>query len=102
MTLEEIFKEHPKGIEYGQIVSDFTEWPILMDAKNQVLSFPPIINSNTLGKITNGDQDILVEVTGTDYQSVLNTLTIVTLSLADRGQDILSVKINYPYDSVRQ
>jgi phenylalanyl-tRNA synthetase beta chain len=100
MTLEEILKEHPKGIEYGQIVSDFAEWPILMDAKNQILSFPPIINSNTLGKITNGDQDILVEVTGTDYQSVLNTLTIVTLSLADRGREILSSRIRYPYGSV--
>lgn len=102
MTLEEILKEHPKGIEYGQIVSDFAEWPILMDAKNQVLSFPPIINSNTLGKIANGDQDILVEVTGTDYQSVINTLTIVTLSLADRGREILSSRIRYPYGSVER
>jgi len=100
MNLEEILKDHPKGIEYGQIVSGFPEWPILTDATNQVLSFPPIINSNTLGKISNGDQDILVEVTGTDYQSVLNTLTIVTLSLADRGREILSSRISYPYGSV--
>jgi phenylalanyl-tRNA synthetase beta chain len=100
MTLEEILKEHPKGIEYGQIVSDFAEWPILVDAKNQVLSFPPVINSNNLGKITNGDQDILVEVTGTDYQSVLNVLTIVTLSLADRGKEILSSRIKYPYGPI--
>ncbi len=102
MTLDEILRNHPKGIEYSPIIRSFPLWPILVDDQDQVLSFPPIINSNTLGKITEGDKDILVEVTGTNYQSVLNTLAIVTLSLADRGQDILSVKINYPYDSVKQ
>jgi phenylalanyl-tRNA synthetase beta chain len=102
MTLEEILEHHPKGVEYGAIVRDFPLWPMLVDDRDQVLSFPPIINSNSLGRITEGDQDILVEVTGTRYQTVLNTLTIVTLSLADRGREILSAKILYPYGPIKE
>jgi len=97
MTSEEILERHPKGLEYGSIVRNFPLWPMLVDDRDQVLSFPPIINSNTLGRITEGDQDILVEVTGTRHETVLNTLTIVTLSLADRGHEILSAKVRYPY-----
>jgi len=102
MTLEEILERHPKGIEYGSIVRGFSLWPMLVDDRNEALSFPPIINSNTLGRITEGDQDILVEVTGTRYQTVLNTLTIVTLGLADRGREILTAMIRYPYGRVKE
>ena len=102
MTLEEILERHPKGVEYGSIVRNFALWPMLVDDRDQVLSFPPIINSNTLGRIAEEDQDILVEVTGTRYQTVLNTLTIVTLSLADRGHEILSAKVRYPYGPIKE
>ncbi len=96
MTLKEILKRHPKGIEYGDIVRRHRLWPILVDDANRVLSFPPIINSNDLGKITEGEQDIFVEVTGTNQQTVLNTVNLVTLSLADRGESIVSVRVHYP------
>ena len=97
MTLKEILEKHPKGIEYGHIVQKFDRWPILIDSKSEVLSFPPIINSNDLGRITEDIEDIFVEVTGTSYETVLNTLTLVTLSLADRGEQIYSTKVFYPY-----
>jgi len=97
MSLKEILEKHPKGIEYGHIVKKYKRWPILTDSKNEVLSFPPIINSNDLGRITEDIEDIFVEVTGTSYETVLNTLTLVTLSLADRGEHIYSTKIFYPY-----
>ncbi len=97
MSLTQILERHPKGIEYGHIVKKYKRWPILIDSKNEVLSFPPIINSNDLGRITEDIEDIFVEVTGTSYETVLNTLTLVTLSLADRGEHIYSTKIFYPY-----
>jgi phenylalanyl-tRNA synthetase beta chain len=97
MNLKEILEKHPKGIEYGHTVEKFERWPILIDSKSEVLSFPPIINSNDLGRITEDIEDIFVEVTGTSYETVLNTLTLVTLSLADRGEQIYSTKVFYPY-----
>ncbi len=96
MTLKEILKRHPKGIEYGDIVRRYRLLPILVDDADHVLSFPPIINSNDLGKIVDGKQDIFVEVTGTNRQTVLNTVTLVTLSLVDRGKSVNSVKVCYP------
>ena len=97
MDLETILRTHPKGIQYGYIINKHEHWPILMDSRNKVLSIPPIINSNDLGRITEGEHNIFVEVTGTVYRTVLNTLNLVTLSLADRGQDILSTMIKYAY-----
>lgn len=97
MDLETILRTHPKGIQYGHIIDKYEHWPILLDSRNKVLSLPPIINSNDLGRITEGKQNIFVEVTGTVYRTVLNTLNLVTLSLADRGHNILSTTIRYPY-----
>ncbi len=97
LTLEEILEKHPKGNEYGHIVRRFSVWPIFLDSEGKVLSFPPIINSNDLGKITSHTENVMVEVTGTAYETVLNTLTNVTVALADRGGLIYSVNIHYPY-----
>jgi len=97
LTLEEILESHPKGKEYGHIVRQFPVWPIFMDSNNQVLSFPPIINSNDLGRITEKTRNVLIEVTGTSYETVLDTLINVTVALADRGGAIYSAGIHYPY-----
>ena len=100
MTLEEILKKHPKGSEYGYIVSKHSVFPLLLDADKKVLSFPPVINSNDLGRITDKTENILVEVTGTDNDAVLNTVRIVTLSLVDRDGKAYSAFIHYPKQSM--
>jgi len=95
MTLREILKKHPKGLEYGYIVNRYKVWPILLDAKDDVLSFPPIINSNDLGRITEETKNVLIEVTGTVHETVLNTLITMAVALADRGGEILSSIVHY-------
>jgi len=102
MTLEEILRRHPKGLQYGGIIGKHRYLPILLDKDDRVLSFPPIINSNDLGKITEDVENVLVEVTGTVFQNLLNTLTMVSLSLADRGGRIYSVEVDYPYGKERR
>jgi len=97
MNLEEILEKHPKGIEYGSIVRNFDVYPVLLDSKKRVLSFPPIINSNDLGRITPETKNVLVEVTGTVHETVLNTLNIVVFSLIDRGGKAYSTTIKYAY-----
>ena len=100
LTLAEILEKHPKGIEYGHIVKPFDVWPIFIDSKSKVLSFPPIINSNDLGRVTVDTRNVLVEVTGTMYKTVLYTLINVILALADRGGAIYSVDVHYPYEGL--
>ena len=99
MDLNEILELHPKGVEYGHIVKKNRLYPMLFDSEGKVLSFPPIINSNDLGKITEESRNLLVEVTGTLHKTVLNTLNLVTLALIDRGGKAFSATIHYPENS---
>jgi len=96
MNLAEILERHPKGVEYGHIVKKYSLYPILLDSKRKVLSFPPIINSNDLGKVTEETRHLLVEVTGTVHQTVLNTLNLVTLALIDHGGKAYASTVRYP------
>jgi phenylalanyl-tRNA synthetase beta chain len=99
MTLKEILERHPKGLEYGHIVKKHSVYPILLDSKRKVLSFPPIINSNDLGHVSEETHDVLVEVTGTMHETVLNTLKLVMLALVDRGGEAYSAKVHYPHEN---
>jgi len=96
LSPHEILKRHPKGQEYGNILKGLDEYPIFLDADNKVLSMPPIINSNDLGQVNEDTHNILVEVTGTDYESVNHVLTIMATTLAERGGKLYSVTIDYP------
>lgn len=97
MAPHEILKSHPKGVEYGNILKGLEEYPIFVDANGKVLSLPPIINSNDLGQIDENTQNILVEVTGTDYSSVNNVLNIIAICFAERGGKLHEVQIDYTY-----
>jgi phenylalanyl-tRNA synthetase beta chain len=101
LSLREILDEHPKGLEYGYIVKQYEDMPILLDSKGKVLSFPPIINSKDLGRVTAETKNILVEVTGTSEKTVANALTILSTALADRGAEISPAMIHYPYGKNR-
>ena len=100
MTPKEILAVHPKGLEYGSILTGSAssgQVPLLWDKEGQVLSFPPIINSREVGEIQVGDKELLIEVTGTDLLMVLLTLNIFAVNLADRGASIEPLEISYPY-----
>jgi phenylalanyl-tRNA synthetase beta chain len=101
LTLAEILEKHPKGIEYGHIVKKHNVYPILLDAERKVLSFPPIINSNDLGRVTEETHDLLIEVTGTAEETVLNTVKLVSLALVDRGGKAYGANVYYEHDATR-
>ncbi|MFQ5579132.1 MAG: phenylalanine--tRNA ligase subunit beta [Nitrospiria bacterium] len=96
MSLKEIIKNHPKGIAHADTLSGADRYPILIDAKKEILSFPPIINSREVGEVKLGDTELFVEVTGTDLQMVMLALNIFACNLADRGASIEPVSIQYP------
>ena len=47
------------------------------DAKNKILSMPPIINSHDLGKITENTKEAFIECSGSDFQILQKTLNII-------------------------
>ncbi len=97
LDLDEILDKHPKGHLYGHIVKKHKMYPLFTDSAEQVLSFPPIINSNYLGKVREGTSEIFIEVTGSDIMPVNLVVNIMALALQDRGATIESVNIGYPY-----
>ncbi len=96
MTLGEILVRHEKGIEYGHILPSEGDLPILRDVNRVVLSMPPIINSNDVGRVNEETNDVLVEVTGTNLEVVKVVNTLMTQTLRDRGGKVYSVEIHYP------
>jgi phenylalanyl-tRNA synthetase beta chain len=99
MTLSEILMVHPKGLEYAHILAGQDRLPILRDAKKQPLSLPPIINSREIGEVRVGDDELFVEVTGTDLSMVVLTLNIFAANLADRGATIEPIEVQYSYNT---
>ncbi len=98
LTLSEILEVHPKGIEYKHLLENFKEFPIWIDSNGQVLSMPPVINSNET-RVKETTKNLFIDVTGLDKKTVEDTLNIVVTSLAERGGKVYRVKIenkNYP------
>ncbi len=92
VTLREILDKHPKGIKFAYILEKFDKYPLILDAEDNVLSFPPIINGE-LTRVTEDTTDLFIEVTGLD-PAVSVALNIVVASLSERGGKIESVTIN--------
>ncbi len=91
MTLAEALEKIPKGEEYGHILSGLKKLPVWTDVKG-IFSFPPIINAERT-RVTEKTKSLLVELTGTDKEAVLQTLNIIVTNFAERGCIIESVKI---------
>ncbi|MBP7410665.1 MAG: phenylalanine--tRNA ligase subunit beta [Methanoculleus sp.] len=92
MTMEEILTDHPKGRDYARLVEGFPRFPLIVDAKDRVLSFPPIINGE-LTRVTTATKNILLDCTGTDRKAVMTAVNIICTALAEAGATIETVKV---------
>jgi len=96
MNLREILEKTKTGKLYGHLLSNFEKYPILIDSRGKVISFPPIINSNDIGRLTEKTRNIFIDVTGNNFDDVLLALNAIVVTLADYGGKIKSVEIVYP------
>ena len=94
MDLAEILEHHEKGIEYAPILQGKDVYPIIVDRKGTVLSFPPIING-VVTQLTPDTRNLFLDVTGTDFESVSGALNILATALAERGGKIQTVHTVY-------
>jgi phenylalanyl-tRNA synthetase beta chain len=95
LTLREILKKHPKGIEYGPIIENEDVYPYLVDDKGNTLSMPPVINSSSVGAVEVGDSDLFVEMSGPILKNLLLAASIMACDMADMGFEILPVKVEF-------
>ena len=92
LSLREILRKHPKGVEYGHLISSHEKYPLLVDSEGTVLSMPPIINSEDT-RVTEDTRDLFIDVTATDPRTGLKVLTIIATSIAERGGKIGVVEV---------
>jgi phenylalanyl-tRNA synthetase beta chain len=92
----QILSKHPAGREYAYLLEGFDRFPFFIDANNNVLSMPPIINSHITGKITEKTKDVFVECSGFDFKTLSICLNIIVTALADMGGKIYSMELHYP------
>ena len=95
MTLKDILIHHPKGQEFAHLLTDFDKYPIVIDNKDIVASMPPVINSESTGKVTEKTKNLFIEVTGINLDDTQVALNIVVCALADRGGKIKTVLVDY-------
>ena len=89
----QILQRHPTGRDYAHLLEGFDKYPLQIDSKGQVLSLPPIINSDNLGKIDITTKDIFVECTGPDEDALDSVMSILATMFNDWGGKIYSVII---------
>ncbi len=99
LSLREICTKHPKGKEYGYIVSSFDKFPYLYDDKGETLSFPPVINSSRIGAIEIGDSEFFIELSGPILNDLLLAANILACDLSDMGFEILPIKVHLNQDT---
>ena len=74
MSGRKILEEHPKGTAYAHLLSDHQRYPVLVDADGQVLSMPPIINSED----TRVSDTTIQRAVASDVDAPQQALTILT------------------------
>ncbi|MDD3399202.1 MAG: phenylalanine--tRNA ligase subunit beta [Candidatus Methanomethylophilaceae archaeon] len=97
--LEEILDKHEKGRDYAHLLQGKDRYPVILDANDDVLSFPPVINGR-LTTVTEETKNIFIDVTGTDARAVEGALQILVTALAERGGSIGDVTLRGAYDAV--
>lgn len=97
MNGNEILEEHDKGKDYAYLLYGQKKYPIFVDAANEVLSMPPIINSDITGKITEKTKDVFIECSGFDYNVLSKAVNMIVSALSDMGGEIYSVNIKYEH-----
>jgi phenylalanyl-tRNA synthetase beta chain len=88
-----ILQKHPTGRNYAHLLEGQDKFPLQIDNSGQVLSMPPIINSNILGKIDENTTDIFVECTGPNEDALDSIMNILATMFNDWKGKIFSVTI---------
>ena len=94
MTPQEVLKKHEKGVAYKGLVNWASRYPLIIDRRRRVLSFPPIINGE-LTRVDENTRNLFIDITGTELNAIQRSLNVLVTALADMGGTIESVTVKY-------
>ena len=89
----EILQKHPTGKEYAHLLAGKIKFPIFVDADENILSMPPIINSEKTGRVNEKTKEVFIECSGFDLETLNKCLNIVVTVLAEMKGKIYQMKV---------
>jgi phenylalanyl-tRNA synthetase beta chain len=93
LSISNILKNTDVGKNYGPILGNASQVPIIVDSKQNIVSFPPIINA-ALTTVTPKTKNLFVEVTGINKADAEDMLSVVATILQSAGFSLMTVKIS--------
>ncbi len=99
MNPRQILKGHPAGREYAKLLEGVDVYPVFIDADDEVLSMPPIINSERTGRIDESTKDIFIECSGHNLIYLKKCLNILVASVSEMGGKVYAMNVSDGKDS---
>jgi len=93
LSISEILKNTDVGKDYGPILGNTSQVPLILGANQKTVSFPPIINA-AVTTVTTKTKNLFVEVTGINKEDAEDMLSVVATILQSAGFALESVQIS--------
>jgi phenylalanyl-tRNA synthetase beta chain len=93
LSISEIIADTETGKDYGHLLGQSSQVPIIIDSNKKTVSFPPIINAG-ITTVTTKTKNLFVEVTGINKADAEDMLSVVATILQSAGFNLESVQIS--------
>ena len=93
LSISEILQNTDVGKDYGHLLGNSSNIPVILDVNKQTVSFPPIINA-AITTVTTKTKNLFVEVTGINKEDAEDMLSVVATILQKAGFSLETVQIS--------
>ena len=93
LSVSEIIRDTQTGKDYGNLLGQSTQVPIIVDSNKKTVSFPPIINA-AITTVTTKTKHLFVEVTGINKDDAEDMLSVVATILQSAGFALERIQIS--------
>ena len=95
MDASEILKSCDTGKKFAHLLEGHKKYPVFRDANSQILSLPPVINSNKTGRVDLHHKDLFIEISGFNLTYLDNLLKVLTTTFLEFGCSAEAVIVEY-------
>jgi len=93
LSISEIIADTETGKDYGHLLGQSSQVPIILDTNQKTVSFPPIINA-AVTTVTTKTKNLFVEVTGINKDDAEDMLSVVATILQSAGFRLENIQIS--------
>ena len=93
ISISEILANTEVGKNYGSLLGQSSQVPLILDANQKTVSFPPIINA-AVTTVTTKTKNLFVEITGINKEDAEDMLSVVATILQSAGFTLEPIKIS--------